>query len=139
MGKIIKIIAVVISVILIGFLIKKAISLNVEGSWQVIELSESPMSILGYGDMVLEHNSHVEIREDDKIYFFRTKESDPEIYPYEIDDSELVIWYSDFGVPLKIKEIDSDKIELSLTGMGNSIEEQKKMIRIKLKKIEDAK
>jgi hypothetical protein len=103
------------------------------GEWNVAELSEYPLSITNYKDATLDKNSKLIIRENGKLDFY-LKDSLTESYSYYFENNDLIMVYSDYGIPLDIIKLNSKELILETGGIGNTVLKRNRKIRIKLKK-----
>ena len=103
------------------------------GEWNVTDLSEYPLSITNYKDATLDKNSKLIIRKNGKLDF-HLKDSLTESYSYYFENNNLVMVYSDYGIPLHIIKLNSKKLILETGGIGNTVLERNRKIRIELKK-----
>ena len=104
------------------------------GRWQVKGLSQDSLSISGYNDLLITKRSQIEFL-NDKLNIYDSNSNIPrESYYYEISDGELIIIYSDYGMPLTIDNNRKNELILYGGGWGNSIEEQKEYFIIVLNK-----
>ena len=99
------------------------------GEWNVTELSEYPLSITNYDDATLEKNSKLVIRENGKLDFY-LKDKLTESYSYYLEGNDLVIVYSDYGIPLDIIKLSSKELILETRGFENTELERSRKIRI---------
>lgn len=107
------------------------------GRWKVNGLSADSLSISGYNDLLVTKNSQVEFI-NDKLNIYDSNSKIPrESYYYEVSDGELIIIYSDYGMPLTIDDNRKNELILYGGGWGNSIEEQKEYFIIVLTKIQN--
>ena len=103
------------------------------GEWNVTELSEYPLSITNYNDATLDENSKLVIRKNGKLDFY-LKDTLSESYSYYFENNDLVMVYSDYGIPLDIIKLNSKELILETGGFGNTELERNRKIRIELKK-----
>ncbi len=103
------------------------------GEWSVTELSEYPLSITNYDAAMLDKNSKLVIRKNGKIDFY-LKGQLTESYSYYLENNNLVMVYSDYGIPLDIIKLNYKELILETGGFGNTELERSRKIRIELKK-----
>ena len=103
------------------------------GEWNVAELSEYPLSITNYDDARLDKNFKLVIRKNGKLDFY-LKDKLTESYSYYLEDNDLIMVYSDYGIPLDIIKLNSKELILETGGFGNTELERSRKIRIELKK-----
>lgn len=102
------------------------------GEWNVTKLSKYPLSITNYNDTKLDKNSKLIIHENGKLDFY-LKDHLTESYSYYLENNDLVIVYSDYGIPLDIIKLNSKELILETEGFGNAELERSRKIRIELK------
>jgi len=73
------------------------------------------------------------IRKNGKLDFY-LKDKLTESYSYYLEDNDLVMVYSDYGIPLDIIKLNSKELILETGGFGNAELERSRKIRIELKK-----
>jgi hypothetical protein len=103
------------------------------GEWNVTKLSEYPLSITNYDDTRLSKNSKLVIRKNGKLDFY-LKDKLTESYSYYLEDNNLVMVYSDYGIPLDIIKLNSKELILETGGFGNTELVRNRKIIIELKK-----
>ncbi|MCK8523499.1 hypothetical protein M0D21_18090 [Aquimarina sp. D1M17] len=103
------------------------------GEWNVTSLSEYPLYITNYDDAKLDKHSKLRITENGKLDFY-LKDTLSESYYYELEKNDLILIYSDYGIPLKITKLNPNKLTLEASGFGNSKSERNRKIKIELKK-----
>jgi hypothetical protein len=102
------------------------------GKWKVENLSEYPLSISNYGDMIFDVSSIVLF--DGEHLTISNPDSMIENYKYTVEDGELIIIYSDYGIPLTIEELTATKLTLTGGGSGNTEKERSRYFKLELKR-----
>jgi len=82
---------------------------KIKGEWKIENLSEYPLSLINNGNITFTKSSKVLFDNFKMTIIFSEANKENVIYNYEIDNGELVIWYSDYGIPLRIKKLSKKK------------------------------
>jgi hypothetical protein len=99
---------------------------KIMGTWQTVELSQYPLTITNYGDAKFDKGSRLTFDNKGRFHIFLTDTTKtPETFNYKIQDDKVIMWYSDYGIPLTIKELDDNELELEIGGFGNTEEIRK--------------
>lgn len=105
----------------------------IEGSWQVASLSETPLTITNYGEGRIDSSSIIKFGNDGLMKILHSDSmNSAEVFRYEVNNDELIIFYSDYGIPFHIESITSDKLEVKASGYGNTSELRSRIRRIEL-------
>src|SRR5690606_18578219 len=93
---------------------------NLQDKWEVIGISGDSLSLSGYGDLKFKPGYEVEF-DDNKINITSNDdETTTESYDYRLNDDQLIIIYSDYGLPIELETKDENKLILYGGGWGNS-------------------
>ena len=107
---------------------------RIVGEWAVKNLSEYPLSITHYGDIKFNKSSRVLFDNEQLTVYTSDSLMDKERFNYSIEDGELIIMYSDYGIPLEIKKLTKNTLVLYGGGFGNTDEERSRHFEIELKR-----
>jgi hypothetical protein len=90
-------------------------SWRIQATWEVTELSQYPLSITDYGDAKLDKGSRLWFDNQGQLHIFLTDTTRrPETFNYVIQDDDIIMWYSDYGIPLTINNLNDDELELEI-------------------------
>ena len=96
------------------------------GTWKTVELSQYPLTITNYGDAKFDKGSRLIFDSTGELHIFLLDTTKtPETFNYKIEDDKIIMWYSDYGIPLTIKELGDNELELETGGFGNTEEIRK--------------
>jgi hypothetical protein len=106
------------------------------GPWKVTELSNYPLTVTNYGDAKFDKGCRLTFDNKGQFYILLSDTTEtPETFNYEIHDDKLIMWYSDYGIPLKIRELSDNELELETSGFGNTEEIRKVIKNLKFTKV----
>jgi hypothetical protein len=106
------------------------------GTWEIVELSQYPLTITNYGDAKFDKGSRLTFDKKRQLHIFLTDTTKtPETFNYKIQEDEVIMSYSDYAIPLTIKELDENELELETGGFGNTEEIRKVTKRFKFIKV----
>jgi hypothetical protein len=107
------------------------------GTWKTVELSQYPLTITNYGDAKFDKGSRLTFDNKGLVHIFLTDTTKaPETFNYKIQDDKVIMLYSDYGIPLTIKELDDNELELETGGFGNTEEIRKVTKNFKFIKVQ---
>jgi hypothetical protein len=110
---------------------------RIRGTWKTVELSQYPLTITNYGDGKFDKGSRLTFDNKGQLRIFLTDTTKtPETFNYKIQDDKVILWYSDYGIPLTIKELDDNELELETGGFGNTEEIRKVTKNFKFIKVQ---
>jgi hypothetical protein len=110
----------------------------IQGSWEVVSLSKYPLTITGYDKGVLEMKSIIHFDENGILKIYKSAiMNKPDTLKYAVKENQLIIYYSDFGIPFQIEDLGNRQLELMASGYGESKEARNEVRRITLAKKED--
>lgn len=110
---------------------------RIRATWKVTELSHYPLTVTNYGDAKFDKGSRLTFDNKGQLHIFLSDTTrTPETFNYKIQDDKVIMWYSDYGIPLTIKTLTDNELELETGGFGNTEEERKtvknfKFIRVR--------
>ena len=109
---------------------------RIQGTWKVTELSNYPLTVTNYGDAKFDKGSRLTFDNKGQLHIFLSDTTEtPETFKYEIQDDKVIMWYSDYGIHLKINELSDNELELETGGFGNTEEIRKVIKNLKLTKV----
>lgn len=107
------------------------------GTWRVVELSQYPLTITNYGDAKFGKGSRLTFDNNGQFHIALTDTTKAsETFDYKIQDDKVIMWYSDYGIPLTIKELNDSELELETGGFGNTEAERNVIKNLKFKKVQ---
>jgi hypothetical protein len=109
---------------------------KIQGTWRTTELSQYPLTITNYGDAKFNKGTLLTFEQGHFHIQLADTTKNAETFDYKVQGDEIVMWYSDYGIPLTIKTLTDNELELETGGFGNTEEERKtvknfKFIRVR--------
>ena len=104
---------------------------KIQGTWKAIELSQYLLAITNYGDAKFDKGTLLTFEQGHFHIQLTDTTKNPETFDYKVQGDQVVMWYSDYGIPLTIKNINDNELELETGGFGNTDEERKVVKNLK--------
>ncbi|MEB2783233.1 hypothetical protein [Algoriphagus persicinus] len=105
---------------------------QIKGEWTVDGLSEFPLSISNYGDLMFDKSSRA-LFDGEQLKLF-SNDSFKEKVDYKIEDGKLILIYADYGIPFEIEYLTEGKLILIGGGCGNTQKERERYFKLELKR-----
>jgi hypothetical protein len=87
---------------------------KIRGTWKATELSQYPLTVTNYGDAKFDKGTLLTFEQGHFHIQLTDITKNVETFDYKFQGDEVVMWYSDYGIPLTIKNLTDNELELEI-------------------------